>query len=85
LIAVCLVVAPMVSAFGIPDEKVKTSDPVKTALEHLQKGRYEEAIDAYTDLAKDKEYAAQAKLGQARAHLAVGQFEKAEESCGAAL
>jgi cellulose synthase operon protein C len=61
-----------------------TADPLATAREHLQKGRYDEAIEAYT-AANTGDTALGATIGLARGHLAHGDWEKAEELLAAAV
>ncbi len=54
--------------------------PLDAPREHLQKGRYEEALEAYQKLAGSKlakEDAVRIALGQSRAHEAIGQWDAA--------
>jgi cellulose synthase operon protein C len=60
------------------------ADPLATAREHLQKGRYDEAIEAYA-AATSGDTALSATLGLARCHLALGEWEKAEELLASAV
>lgn len=65
------------------DQPASTPTPnpeLLAAQQHLQKGRYEEAIDAYVELAADPKSSALAESGLARCYVATGDFDNAESA-----
>jgi tetratricopeptide (TPR) repeat protein len=70
---------------AVPQRAVaEEDDPFETARIHLQKGRYEEALEAYDELARTKENAVRVPLGKGRVFQALGELEKAAEQLSAA-
>lgn len=64
---------------GLAPVAVAASDPLAAPREHLQKGRYAEARDAFTALLNDEEHAVAAAIGLSRALDAEGDWKRAQE------
>lgn len=67
-----------------PKEKAKPDNPFTTAREHLQKGRYDEALEACEALEKAKADAASLALIRSECHEAEGRWKEATETLVAA-
>ena len=74
---------PINGALAFQDQtKTKESKPssaLETANEHFQKGRYEEARDAFTELLKNIDDKSAATIGLSRVQRSVGEWSKASE------